>query len=119
MFFKTKNLKSTTDYCQLIKKLNSELDSVDAILIGAGAGLSASAGLVYSGQRFYDNFSDYAEKYGLQDMYSAGFYPYRTLEEYWAYWSRHIYLNRYQPISGKPYTILSALWFSYDNEFKD
>lgn len=73
-------------------------------LIGAGAGLSAAAGLEYSGKRFTDNFSDFIEKYGLSDMYSAGFYPFETLEEYWAYWSRHIYINRYKYSTGKPYT---------------
>lgn len=109
MFFKTKTLQSTSDYWQQIEKLKSEIDSADAILIGAGAGLSSSAGLEYGGKRFCDNFSDYAQKYGLQDMYSAGFYPYETLEEYWAYWSRHIYLNRYQPEAGKPYRDLLKL----------
>ena len=109
MFFRTKTLKSTSDYWEQIKKLKTEIDGADAILIGAGAGLSTSAGLEYGGQRFYDHFSDYAETYGLQDMYSAGFYPYKTLEEYWAYWSRHIDLNRYQPEAGKPYTDLLKL----------
>lgn len=109
MFFKTKTLKSTSDYWEQLRKLKTKLDNADAILIGAGAGLSASAGLEYGGKRFYDNFSDYAEKYGLQDMYSAGFYPYETLEEYWAYWSRHIYLNRYQAEAQKPYIDLLKL----------
>lgn len=71
--------------------------------------MSASAGLEYGGKRFYDNFSDFAEKYGLQDMYSAGFYPFETLEEYWAYWSRHIYLNRYQAIPNRVYDDLLSL----------
>lgn len=109
MFLKRKTLKSTSDYWQSIKKLKFEIEHADAILIGAGAGLSASAGLVYSGHRFYENFPEYAEKYGLQDMYSAGFYPYKTLEEYWAYWSRHIYVNRYQPKIEEPYTSLLKL----------
>lgn len=109
MFLKTKTLKSTSDYWQSIKKLRFEIEHADAILIGAGAGLSASAGLVYDGHRFYENFPEYAEKYGLQDMYSAGFYPYETLEEYWAYWSRHIYVNRYQPKIEEPYTSLLKL----------
>ena len=68
----------------------------DAVVIGAGAGLSASAGFTYSGKRFHDNFADFIEAYGFEDMYSAGFYPFATLEEYWAYWSRYIYINRYQ-----------------------
>ncbi|CUM80471.1 Uncharacterised protein [Blautia hydrogenotrophica] len=109
MFIKTKTLKSINDYWQSIKKLKFEIEHADAILIGAGAGLSASAGLVYDGKRFYENFSDFAGKYNLRDMYSAGFYPYETLEEYWAYWSRHIYVNRYQPKIDEPYTSLLKL----------
>lgn len=78
-----------------IQKLCTALDQADAVLIGAGAGLSTSAGLTYAGERFDQYFSDFKETYGIRDMYSGGFYPYRTLEEYWAWWSRHIYYNRY------------------------
>lgn len=78
-----------------IRKLGKALEEVEAVIIGAGAGLSASAGFVYTGERFQAHFSDFEEKYGFHDMYSGGFYPYKTLEEYWAYWSRYIYLNRY------------------------
>lgn len=85
-----------TETRRSIEKLKREAENADAIVIGAGAGLSASAGFIYSGKRFEDNFPDFIEKYGFQDMYSAGFYPFDTLEEYWAYWSRYIYLNRYQ-----------------------
>lgn len=81
----------------------------DAILIGAGAGMSASAGLTYSGERFERYFSDFHERYGIRDMYSGGFYPYDTLEEYWAWWSRHIYYNRYDLSAGRPYMDLLAL----------
>ena len=102
-------MKYTNDYWEQIRKLKNEIIHADAVLMGAGAGLSTSAGLEYSGKRFYDNFSDYEGKYGLQDMYSAGFYPYDTLEEYWAYWSRHVYLNRYQFEVGKPYLDLLKL----------
>ncbi len=109
MYLKTKIGKSTSDYWDSIQKLKDEIEQADAIVIGAGVGLSASAGLEYSGKRFYDNFADFAKKYGLQDMYSAGFYPFETLEEYWAYWSRHIWLNRYQPSIGKPYKDLLSL----------
>lgn len=79
-----------------VEKAKKKLESADAVMIGAGAGLSASAGFTYSGKRFEDNFSDFIEKYEFKDMYSAGFYPFGTLEEYWAYWSRYIYINRYQ-----------------------
>ena len=78
-----------------IRKLGKALEEAEAVIIGAGAGLSASAGFVYTGERFQAYFSDFEEKYGFHDMYSGGFYSYKTLEEYWAYWSRYIYLNRY------------------------
>lgn len=103
MFSKTKILKSTTNYWGSIKDLKNAIESADGIVIGAGSGLSTSAGLTYDGKRFYEHFSDFAEKYGMKDMYSAGFYPFETLEEYWAYWSRHIYYNRYDNDVGKPY----------------
>lgn len=86
----TENLK------QAIEETKKILKNTDAVVIGAGAGLSTSAGFTYSGKRFEENFSDFIEKYGFRDMYSAGFYPFETLEEYWAYWSRYIFINRYQ-----------------------
>lgn len=109
MLLKKKIIKSTNDYWDSLKKLKEQIKNADAIIIGAGAGLSTSAGLEYGGKRFYDHFSDFAEKYGLQDMYSAGFYPFETLEEYWGYWSRHIYLNRYQAIPNRVYADLLTL----------
>ena len=78
-----------------IKRLKEEINTADAIVIGAGAGLSTSAGFVYSGERFNKYFSDFAKKYGFKDMYSGGFYPYPSKEEFWAYWARYIYINRY------------------------
>ena len=78
-------------------------------MIGAGAGFSTAAGLTYTGDRFYKYFSDFNRKYGITDIYSGGFYPYQTLEEYWAWWSRHIYYNRYDLKAGKPYTDLLEL----------
>lgn len=95
MFSKIWTKKSTKDYSEQIKQLKEAIDSADAILIGAGSGLSTSAGFTYSGERFHQYFSDFIEKYHIPDMYSGGFYPYDTLEEYWAWWSRHIYYNRY------------------------
>ena len=73
------------------------LAGADRVIIGGGAGLSAAAGLTYSGERFAQNFADFIRKYGMTDMYSAGFYPFRTQEEKWAYWSRHIVCNRWDP----------------------
>ena len=70
------------------------LAEADAVVIGAGAGLSSSAGFTYAGERFDRYFSDFAKKYGFRDMYSGGFYPYPSLEEFWAYWSRYVYINK-------------------------
>ena len=86
-----------------IERLRDALDDAEAIVIGAGAGLSTSAGFTYSGERFERYFHDFGEKYGFQDMYSGGFYPFTTPEEKWAYWSRHIFINRYEdaPQTGK------------------
>lgn len=84
------------DADQAAVQLRKEIRRAGAIVIGAGAGLSASAGFSYSGERFYEYFQDFADQYGFRDMYTGGFYPYKTLEEYWAYWSRYILLNRYQ-----------------------
>lgn len=76
-------------------RLRAALNASDAVLIGAGAGLSTSAGFTYSGARFRRHFADFEQKYGFHDMYTGGFYPYATLEEHWAYWSRYIAVNRY------------------------
>jgi NAD-dependent SIR2 family protein deacetylase len=92
-----------------IDKLKKALDECDAVVIGAGAGLSTSAGFVYSGERFDKYFSDFREKYGFNDMYSGGFYPYRTQEEFWAFWSRNIYVNRYMDIPSDLYEKLFDL----------
>lgn len=84
-------------YEEQITQASAYLKEADHVLIGAGAGLSAAAGLTYSGKRFQENFSDFIKKYGLQDMYSAGFYPFQTEEERWGYWCRHSYVNRIKP----------------------
>lgn len=109
MYFWKKTTTSTEDSLREIERLREEIDTADAILIGAGAGLSTSAGLTYSGVRFEKYFSDFKERYGITDMYSGGFYPYHTLEEYWAWWSRQIYVNRYDVEAGKPYKRLLEL----------
>ena len=103
MFSKIWTKKSTESYSQQIEQLRAEFQQADAVLIGAGSGLSASAGFTYSGERFQKYFGDFAEKYGIRDMYSGGFYPYSSPEEYWAWWSRHIYYNRYVDIPKPTY----------------
>lgn len=95
MFSRIWTKKSTESYSEKIEKLREVLRKADAVVIGAGAGLSTAAGFTYSGDRFERYFSDFKEKYGIHDIYSGGFYPYETLEEYWAWWSRHIFYNRY------------------------
>lgn len=92
-----------------IEILREWLNGAEAIVIGAGAGLSTAAGFTYGGERFRRYFTDFADKYSFRDMYSGGFYPYDTLEEFWAYWSRYIYINRYDQPAGKPYEDLLAL----------
>ena len=78
-----------------MEQLKTVLQECDAVVIGAGAGLSTSAGFVYDGERFKKYFSDFEAKYGFHDMYTGGFFPFATPEEHWAYWSRYIYINRY------------------------
>lgn len=109
MFSKIWTMKSTENYSDNIKRLKQAIDNADAILIGAGAGLSASAGYTYDGVRFQKYFADFNQKYGISDMYSGGFYPYETLEEYWAWWSRHIYCNRYDQPQNEVYQMLLKL----------
>lgn len=77
------------------RRLLEAIEEAGTIVVGAGAGLSTSAGFVYSGERFECYFADFIGEYGFTDMYSAGFYPFETPEERWAYWSRYIWYNRY------------------------
>lgn len=108
----TKTIGSYHDDTQVkhsVEKLKKKLENAYAVVVGAGAGLSASAGFTYSGKRFEDNFQDFIEKYGFKDMYSAGFYPYSTSEEHWAYWSRYIFINRYQDAPKSTYNDLYHL----------
>lgn len=109
MFSKTLTKKSTKDYSAQTEQLKQKINDADAVVIGAGAGLSTSAGFTYSGERFTRYFSDFIEKYGFQDMYSGGFYPFDSLEEHWAYWSRYIYINRYMNAPKQVYSNLYDL----------
>jgi NAD-dependent SIR2 family protein deacetylase len=92
-----------------IEQISQLISKSDAILIGAGAGLSTAAGFTYTGARFEKSFSDFIAKYHFTDMYSGGFYPFETLEEHWAYWSRYINVNRYECDAGKVYVDLLKL----------
>lgn len=92
-----------------IEKLRQALDDVDAVIVGAGAGMSTAAGLTYSGERFDEHFADFRDAFGITDMYSGGFYPFPDVETLWAWWSRHIYFNRYDVEPGRPYLDLLKL----------
>ena len=103
-----------------VERLRNVLRETDTVVIGAGAGLSSSAGFTYAGPRFHEHFQDFIDRYGFRDMYTGGFYPFASLEERWAYWSRYIYINRYldppQPVyrdllasvKGKDYFVLTT-----------
>ena len=120
--------KSTKNYSAQIAILKQKIDTADIVIIGAGAGLSASAGLTYVGKRFDDNFSDFRDKYNISDIYSGGFYPFESLEEYWSWWSRQIYINRYNRpqsdvylnllklVKGKNYFVITT---NVDHLFQD
>lgn len=114
MFSRIWTRRSTEIFSEQIERLKKALDEADTIVIGAGAGLSTSAGLTYDGERFEQNFGDFAKKYGIRDIYSGGFYPFPTLEEYWAWWSRHIMVNRYEDAPKPVYQDLLALVESKD-----
>ena len=109
MFSKIWTKLSTKSCSAPLERLQTALRDCDAVVIGAGAGLSTSAGFVYTGERFEKYFSDFAAKYGIKDMYSGGFYPFATPEEHWAYWSRYIYINRYMDAPKPVYDDLLKL----------
>ena len=127
MFSRMLTRPSTAVYSARIERLKQALDGADAVVVGAGAGMSASAGLTYSGERFERHFKDFQEKYGIRDMYAGGFYPFASLEEYWAWWSRHIMINRYERapepvyddlrklVDGKDYFVLTT---NVDHQFQ-
>ncbi len=117
-----------TEVCSAdIERLKRELHEADAVLVGAGAGLSAAAGLTYSGERFERLFGDFAATYGITDMYSGGFHRFPTPEEHWAWWSRHVWCNRYEPgplplyelllqlVDGRDYFVLTS---NVDHQFQ-
>ena len=109
MFSRTSTSRSTSACSGELDALRQKLAEADAVLIGAGAGLSAAAGFAYSGERFRRYFGDFAAQYHFADMYAGGFYPYGSLEEYWAYWSRYIWINRYMDAPKPVYSRLYDL----------
>lgn len=127
MFFKPKESMKQQSFDEKTNRLRHALSEADTVLIGAGAGLSAAAGFTYSGKRFEQYFHDFHEKYGITDMYSGGFYPFQSLEEYWAWWSRQIWANRFQDapeplyrqllelVRGKDYFVLTT---NVDHQFQ-
>ena len=110
-----------------IDHLRVALDNAEAVIVGAGAGFSTAAGFTYAGERFERLFPDFIAKYGFRDMYSAGFFQFPTLEEQWAFWSRHIWCNRYEPapkntygkllklLAGKDYFVITT---NVDHQFQ-
>ena len=120
MFSRSMMNKSTESCSDKLVRLKDAWNDADAVLIGAGSGLSAAASFTYSGERFERYFHDFADKYHISDMYSGGFYPFKSLEEYWAWWSRHIWVNRYMDapkpvykdlhelVQGKDYFVLTT-----------
>ena len=100
---------STRTCSQELDRLDRALERCDAVVVGAGAGLSTAAGLTYTGERLERYFADFVARYGFTDMYSGGFFPFRTEEELWAYWSRYIWINRYAPLPSDLYERLRGL----------
>ena len=108
--FSRKSINPSIPACSAqTDRLKQALHDADTVIIGAGAGLSTSAGFTYSGARFTQYFSDFAAKYGFSDMYTGGFFPYPTKEEFWAYWSRYIFVNRYMDAPKPVYENLLKL----------
>lgn len=97
------------DYKDRLKRTAEVINNTDYILIGGGAGLSDAAGLRYTGRRFTENFGDFIERYGFEDLYTSGFHPFTTQEERWAYWAKHISLNRYDTPAAELYKDLFRL----------
>lgn len=96
-------------YSQRIERAGKAFHNAEKLVIGAGAGLSAAAGIEYNGRRFTDNFKPFIEKYGMTDLYTSSFYPFRTQEEKWAYWARHISLNLFETPVRELYIMLMEL----------
>ncbi|MBD5480105.1 MAG: Sir2 silent information regulator family NAD-dependent deacetylase [Lachnospiraceae bacterium] len=114
MLIKWPGKQNAADAVSAITELRQALEQAEAVIIGAGAGLSTAAGFVYNGERFHTYFSDFSDKYHFKNMYAGGFYPYDTLNEHWAYWSRYIYINRYMDTPTPLYQTLYKLVMDKD-----
>ena len=131
MFFFNRNTTQypgdNIPYEEQVRKLKEKIQNAEAIVLGAGAGLSTAAGLSYSGECFQKYFFDFAKKYPIRDIYSGGFFPFESPEEFWAWWSRSIYFNRYidapsdvygnlkKIVEGKDYFVLTT---NVDHQFQ-
>ena len=102
-------MSEAVDLAAQIAVLRDKLAAADAVVIGAGAGLSTSAGFIYTGERLDKYFSDFIARYGFSDMYSGGFFMFPSYEEFWAYWSRYIWINRYMDAPKPVYETLYSL----------
>jgi len=98
-----------TSYESRLIKAKNTIEEAEYILLGGGSGLSSAAGITYSGKRFTNHFGPFIKKYGFTDLYTSSFYPFETEEEKWAYWAKHISLNRYEIGSTKLYKDLFNL----------
>lgn len=99
----------TPDFSAEAKVVADAMRLADFVVVGAGAGLSASAGYDYEGPMFKNAFADFIKKYGITDGYGGGFYPYPTPNEFWAFFSRLIYLYRYTDPPKDTYKLLLML----------
>lgn len=109
MSSRTATTRSMKTFSDRLSRLKGELETAEAVVVGAGAGLSTSAGFTYTGERFHRYFADFIAKYAFPDMYTGGFYPFSSSEEHWAYWSRYIYINRYMDAPEPVYRDLYRL----------
>ena len=109
MYFSRLTARTGASREQALERLAHELSAADAIIVGAGAGLSTSAGFTYGGERFHRYFDDFSRAYGFHDMYAGGFFPFLTEGELWAFWSRNIWVNRYAPMPSDTYDVLRSL----------
>ena len=96
MFSSTKTVTSTSSFSERKEWLSEQIAEADYVLIGAGAGLTTAAGIDYAGEDFRREFREWTDRYGITDLYSAGFYPFETDEERWAMWAKHIWFSRYR-----------------------